>query len=141
MTTMKFQIQLAEVDRPLDGPRIRRGTISAGYSQVIPSHPIAKNVLKTKRKTAATIPGAEPPMDVMAARMTIDPDMPAAPNNMSFQSVSRYYEIIASKAHLTFRRPTFSMMKTAIHEARKYSVPLAAARIRERNGESPIFCS
>lgn len=48
--------QLAEVDNAFAGARIRKGTISAGYSQVIPSHPIAKNVLKMKRKRAATMP-------------------------------------------------------------------------------------
>lgn len=44
------------VERALVGARIRSGTISAGYSQVIPSQPMAKNVLKTKRKTACPIP-------------------------------------------------------------------------------------
>lgn len=48
--------QLADVDNAFAGARIRSGTISAGYSQVIPSHPIAKKVLKMKRKRAATIP-------------------------------------------------------------------------------------
>lgn len=48
--------QLADVDNAFAGARIRRGTISAGYSQVIPSHPIAKKVLKIKRKRAATMP-------------------------------------------------------------------------------------
>jgi hypothetical protein len=52
MTTMKFQIQLDEVERALAGARIFKGTISAGYSQVMPSQPIAKKVLKTKRNTA-----------------------------------------------------------------------------------------
>ena len=48
--------QLADVDNAFAGARIRRGTISAGYNHVIPSHPIAKNVLKMKRKRAATMP-------------------------------------------------------------------------------------
>ena len=52
MTTMKLKIQLAEVARAFVGARIRRGTISAGYSQVIPNQPIAKKVLKMKRKAA-----------------------------------------------------------------------------------------
>lgn len=38
------------------GARIRSGTISAGYSHVIPSQPMAKKVLKTKRKTAWPTP-------------------------------------------------------------------------------------
>lgn len=44
------------VANALVGARIRKGTISAGYSQVIPSQPIAKKVLKTKRKIACPIP-------------------------------------------------------------------------------------
>lgn len=75
ITTMKLKIQLALwvcqlnasranpvvrvaylVDSALDGARIRSGTISAGYNQVIPSHPIPKKVLNTKRKTACPIP-------------------------------------------------------------------------------------
>lgn len=44
--------QLAEVDSALVGARIRSGTISAGYNQVIPSQPMAKNVLNTNRNTA-----------------------------------------------------------------------------------------
>lgn len=75
---MKFQIQLALVEKALAGARIRKGTISAGYSlaiksdilprqillvsyHVMPSHPIAKKVLNMKRKSAATIPGPFPP--------------------------------------------------------------------------------
>lgn len=71
MTTMKLKIQLA-LDKKSDGfvsdlicvvathlvanalvgARIRKGTISAGYNQVMPSQPIAKNVLKTNKNTA-----------------------------------------------------------------------------------------
>jgi hypothetical protein len=74
---------LAFVDRALAGAQMRSGTISAGYSHVIPSHPMAKNVLKMNKK-AATMPGVVPPIFVMAARMIMDADMPAAPNSMSF---------------------------------------------------------
>lgn len=56
ITTMKLKIQFPLVDRAVVGARIRRGTISAGYSQVIPNQPIPKNVLKTKRKTASPTP-------------------------------------------------------------------------------------
>lgn len=71
ITTMKLKIQLPLeemlvypyltpncwrapylVDSAFVGARIRRGTISAGYSQVIPNQPKAKKVLKTNRKTA-----------------------------------------------------------------------------------------
>jgi hypothetical protein len=38
-------------------------------------------------------------------------------------------------------RPNFSMVKTAIQLAAKYSVPLAAARRRERVGSRPMDCS
>ena len=73
MTTMKLKLQLdawigvsnsnlkpdtkeaRTVDKALAGPRIRRPTISAGYSQVIPSQPMAKNELKTKSRTQDTI--------------------------------------------------------------------------------------
>ena len=69
-----MKIQFAVVEIALAGARIAKGVISAlqssqravhslkaccsthGYSQVIPSHPIAKKLLKTKRKTAAAIP-------------------------------------------------------------------------------------
>lgn len=44
------------VDSALVGARIRSGTISAGYNHVIPSQPMAKKVLNTKRKTACAIP-------------------------------------------------------------------------------------
>jgi hypothetical protein len=54
-------LTFADVERPFDGARILRGTISAGYSHVIPSQPMAKKVLKTNRNTAEMIPGAEPP--------------------------------------------------------------------------------
>ena len=53
ITTMKFQIQFPEVATALAGALMESGVISAGYNQVMPSHPIAKNVLKTKRKTTA----------------------------------------------------------------------------------------
>lgn len=75
------------------------------------------------KNVAATIPGPDPPMAVMAARITIEPDIPAAPNNMSF------------------RLPTFSMVNTAIQEARKYSVPFAAAKSRDMRGDRPISFS
>ena len=80
---------------------MRRGTISAGYNQVIPSHPIAKNVLKMKRKRAATMPVPLPVylfyialswqpsrsfvqsrMRTMIASIAIENAIPAAPNSM-----------------------------------------------------------
>jgi hypothetical protein len=56
-----LKIQFADVDSALDGARMRNGTISDGYSHVIPSQPIAKNVLNTNRNTAAAIPKCELP--------------------------------------------------------------------------------
>jgi len=60
-TTDMTPTQFAEVDKAFAGARIRKGTISAGYSHVMPSQPTAKKVLKMKRKSAATIPGPLPP--------------------------------------------------------------------------------
>lgn len=66
---MKLNAQLAEVDSALAGARIRSGTISAGYSHVMPSHPTAKKELKRKRKSAATIPEPLVPSFVMIVRI------------------------------------------------------------------------
>ena len=109
ITTRKLNAQLADVDKAFAGALILRGTISAGYSHVIPSQPIAKNVLNTKRNTAAHIPPLALLKLVATARTTIERDMPAAPKTMRLL------------------RPNLSIVNTAIHEAAKYSVPLAAA--------------
>ena len=53
---MKLKAQLALVLNAFADARILRGTISAGYNHVMPSQPIAKKVLKRKRKNAAAIP-------------------------------------------------------------------------------------
>lgn len=120
---MKLNAQLAEVESAFAGARIRSGTISAGYNHVIPSQPTAKKELKRKRKRAATMPEPLVPSFVMMVRIiyrrriraykdkkkcvksrqTIENDMPVAPNIISC------------------RLPNFSMVKTAIQEARKYS--------------------
>jgi hypothetical protein len=116
---MKLKIQFDEVDRALAGARIRSGVISAGYSQVIPSQPTAKNELKTKRSTMPAIwfgLAVEAPTPASAAMVAA---CPAAPKSISF------------------RRPTLSTKKTAGHEAMKYSVPLRAARRRDMNGDMP----
>lgn len=55
MTTIKLKIQLAEVESALAGARILSGTISAGYSQLMPSQPTAKKVLKMNKKTIPEI--------------------------------------------------------------------------------------
>lgn len=88
----------------------------------MPSHPIAKNELKTNRNMAAVIPAPLLTSEylLVAARMTMDADMPTAPKIMSL------------------RRPTLSMVKMAIREAMKYSVPFSAARRRLRKFERPI---
>jgi hypothetical protein len=96
-------------------------TISAGYSQVIPNQPKAKKVLKTNKNTAAAIPGLLSPSKlVVMAKTIIEIDIPAAPINISG------------------RRPTFSIMKMGIRDARKYSVPLQAARIRDVKPSIPM---
>ena len=113
MTTMKLKIQLEDVARAFAGARIFSGTISAGYSQVIPSQPIAKKVLKTKRKTIQAMLAESVPALAVPARMAMEMDIPAAPKSMRV------------------RRPKRSMVKTATHEAMKYSVPLQAAMRRD----------
>ena len=120
MTTMKLKAQLADVDNALAGALIRRGTISAGYSHVIPNHPIAKNVLKTKRNTAAQTPPLALLKLVATARTTMEADMPIAPKIMRLL------------------RPNLSIVNTAIHEAAKYSVPFAAAIMVDRVWLRPI---
>lgn len=89
----------------------------------MPSQPMAKKVLNTNRNTAAAIPAEPLVVDVQPARIAIEADIPTAPKSMSG------------------RRPNFSIVKTAIQDAAKYSVPLAAARIRARNGLRPILPS
>ena len=78
----------------------------------MPSHPMAKHVLNKNRKTVSAMPAfVLPPAARLSvtASTIIQIDMPAAPKIISL------------------RRPIFSMVKTAIHEAMKYSVPLHAA--------------
>lgn len=109
----------------------------------MPNQPTAKKLLKTKRKTAATMPVVVLVCEVAPARIAIDicfsiswiraiessmlecslTAWPAAPNNMSFL------------------RPNFSMVKIAMKEARKYSVPFSAARRRLRKPERPMLFS
>jgi hypothetical protein len=74
-------------------------------------------------RTAARPMLAEPKLLVVPARTAMDMDMPAAPN------------IIKG------RRPNFSMVKMAIHDAIQYSVPLQADRRRLKKGERPILFS
>ena len=89
----------------------------------MPSQPTAKNELKRKRKRAAIMPFVLPGNALVPASTAMEIDMPAAPNNMSG------------------RRPNFSMVKTAIQDAAKYSVPLRAASRREVNGFKPMLFS
>ncbi len=101
---MAIVTQFAEVARALAGARMRKGTISAGYSQVMPSQPMAKKVLKRNRKRAATMPGPLPPSlscagirpvrvycsyeeRTMTARIIIENDWPAAPKSILSSSV------------------------------------------------------
>lgn len=106
----------------LAGARIAKGVISAGYSQVMPNQPTAKNELKTNRKTAAVMPAPLLTSEylLVAARTTIDNDMPTAPKIINL------------------RRPILSMVKMAMSDAMKYSVPLSAARSRLVKLERPI---
>ena len=120
ITTMKLKTQFADVDNALAGALILRGTISAGYNQVIPSHPIAKKVLNPKRKIMDAMPALDVPMLSVIARTTMQSDIPAAPKS------------------IRPRRPNRSMVKTEIQEAAKYSVPLHAAITLDLIGLSPI---
>lgn len=114
--------QFAVVEIALAGARIDRGVISAGYNHVMPSQPIAKKLLNTKRKTAATIPFVVPPDALVPARTAIDAAWPAAPNSIKDL------------------RPKRSIVKTATQEAIKYSVPFRAASRRLRKPERPMRC-
>jgi len=75
------------------------------------------------RDAAAKIPAAAPPCQSVIVRTTILKLIPTAPMSMSGQC------------------PILSIVKTGINEARKYSVPLQAARIRARKPLSPIWFS
>jgi hypothetical protein len=113
---MRLTVEIA-----LAGARMDKGVTSAGYSQVMPSQPMAKKELKTNRNTVASIPKLELSILLVApASIAIEQDMPAAP------------KIIKA------RRPNFSMVKIAIQDAIQYSVPLHAERRRLRNGERPM---
>jgi hypothetical protein len=117
----RLTIQFAVVEIAFAGARIDNGVISAGYNHVIPSQPMAKKELNTKRKTVASSPKLALLMLLRApARMAMEADMPAAPN------------IIKD------RRPNFSMVKMAIQDAIQYSVPLQAERRRLRKGDRPM---
>lgn len=105
---------LDSVNSKLAGGRRRRT-----YNHVMPSQPTAKKELKTNSKTElATC--APPPLTLPStARSTIVRVWPTAPKSINF------------------RRPTRSIRKMAMREARKYSVPFAAAIIRDVTSERP----
>ena len=89
----------------------------------MPNHPIAKKVLNMNRNAAATIPGAVPCTDVVPARIAMEAAIPTAPKSISDL------------------RPNLSMVNTAIQDARKYSVPFAAAKMRDVKPSRPMYCS
>jgi hypothetical protein len=74
-------------------------------------------------KAAATMPGPVPPILVITASNTILRLIPTAPKS------------------IRVRRPNLSMVKTAIQDAAKYSVPFPAAKSRDFKLESPICSS
>ena len=112
--------QFAVVEIAFAGALILSGVISAGTNHVMPNHPTAKKLLNTNRKIAATIPSVVSVREVVPARTAMLAAWPMAPKSISL------------------RRPNFSMVKIAMREARKYSVPLQAARRRLRKSERPI---
>jgi len=88
ITTRKLEIQLADVERPFARARIRRGTISAGYSQDIPSQPMAKKELNKKRQAQEIQPGVLPPIlfwDIkfIPARRAMEQAHPVEPTSIS----------------------------------------------------------
>ena len=89
------------------------------YNHVMPSQPTAKKELKTNSSTALTTCAPLPWTLPSTARSTIVRHCPTAPKSMSF------------------RRPTRSIRQIATREARKYSVPFAAAMIRDVTSERP----
>lgn len=89
------------------------------YSHVMPNHPMAKNELNTKSSTELTTWAPVPRTLPRTASNTIVMHWPTAPKIMSF------------------RRPIRSMMKMAMREARKYSVPFAAAMRRDVTSDRP----
>lgn len=91
------------------------------YNQVIPSHPTAKNELKTNSKIALMTLAAELSMLPKIARRIIVIVCPTDPKNINF------------------RLPTRSISAIAIKDARKYSVPLHAAIMRDLTSEMPRF--
>lgn len=119
---LTLKIQLAVVEIALAGARIDSGVTSAGYSHVMPSQPTAKKELKTNKKTAAAMPALLLTSEnlLVAASTTIEPDMPTAPKSINL------------------RRPNFSIVKMAIQEAMKYSVPFNAASRRLIKFDSPM---
>ena len=99
---------------------MRRPTISAGYNHVMPSQPRAKNELNTNSRMQEMICAAPFPERLPSiASRTKEMVCPKEPMSMSL------------------RRPTRSMMKMAMRLARKYSVPLHAATMREFKSDSP----
>ena len=136
----KVHTQFADVDNAFAGARIRSGTISAGYNQVIPSQPIAKKVLKMKRKSAATMPV---PFPVYLSYIALSQSFFATLHGVLDAYHDRQYchresHACGAEQHArsesaglhegqgigtdSWRRPNFSIVKTAIHEAAKYSV-------------------
>ena len=55
----------------------------------------------------------------ITASMTMENDMPAAPKSI-LRLLELHYRAINGKTH-NWRLPNFSIVKTAIHEAAKYS--------------------
>lgn len=87
VTYTKLSNQLALVERPLAGPRIRSGTISTWYNQAIPCHPIAKKTEKMNKNTVlAILPACILRSDHRYCRIVMSimhTDMPEAPNIIS----------------------------------------------------------
>ena len=101
---MKLKIQLLAVDNAFAGALILKGVTSAGYSQVIPNHPIENQVLnKNRQRTETPCAALLPSCSILynPARTAIVTHCAAAVHN------------------IRGRRPTRSMIVMAIREVRK----------------------
>ncbi|CRJ80428.1 hypothetical protein BN1708_000245 [Verticillium longisporum] len=98
----------------------------------MPSQPMAKKVLKMKRKTMPVIWKAVPSWELTPVRMAMVAAWELTPVRMAMVAAWP-----AAPKSMSLRRPTRSTSQMGGSEARKYSVPLRAARRRDMNGDMP----
>lgn len=137
---MKLNIQFALVEKALAGARIRKGTISAGYNLSdrsmfplvhaiafdLPCHsepPYSKERIENKEeqccdntRTLSTEFGHD-----LYKGQRNDKGLQLSPL-IHTASIAMLKLIPAAPKSISERRPNFSMVNTAIHDARKYSL-------------------